>query len=138
MILKDKKKVVENKMEFGQERGWWERTGDRFYEKEEWRKVPTAKFRHYVDMAMNLLSVDLTSPQTEWFYSHVFSIPFYETYNPFAMVVGFASLDWQTRTLKEKQFKKMTNKYATQFQISAADVLRYGRKWQETWLKELE
>lgn len=125
-------------MEFGQERGWWQRTGDRLYEKEEWKKVPTEKFRHYVEMAMNIVSNDLTPVQTEWFYSHVFTIPSYETFNPFAVVLGFASVDWKTKKLDEQKVKQNSNKYASQFQIKPVDVVRYGRKWQDAWIKDLE
>lgn len=125
-------------MEFGQERGWWERTGDRLYEKEEWKKVPTEKFRHYVEMTMNIVSNELTPVQTEWFYSHVFNIPSYEIFNPFAVVLGFASLDWKTKKLDEQKVKQNINKHAGQFQIKPVDVVRYGRKWQGSWIKELE
>lgn len=123
-------------MEYGEERGWWERIGDRVYEKEEWKKIPTEKFRYYVNMAMSIVSPDLQKDQEEWFHSHVFQIPFYETYNPFATVLGYAVLDWKTKNLDEKRFKKLTDKYAKKFQITPADVLRYGQKWKTTWIHE--
>jgi hypothetical protein len=123
-------------MEFGQERGWWERTGDRTYEKEEWRKIPTERFRYYFYMARGIVSQDMPPQQTEWLEPHVFQIPSYETYNPFATVLGFASLDWDTKQLSEKRLKRMVEKHAKAFQLSGADVLRYGRKWQDDWVHE--
>lgn len=121
-------------MDFSEERGWWERTGDIMYEKEEWKKIPTERFQHYANITMNIVSTDMSQDQSEWLYSHVFSIPSYETYNPFAFILGFLVLDWNTKKLCEKRFKKITDKYTKQFEITAIDVLRYGRKWQDNWL----
>lgn len=124
-------------MDYGEERGWWERTGDILYEKEEWKKIPTERFQHYANMTINIVSPDLSPDQHVWLSSHIFTIPSYETYNPFAVVMGFLVLDWNTKLLSEKRFKKMSEKYAKRFQLTLADVLRYGRKWQESWLPEL-
>lgn len=117
-------------MEYGEERAWWERVGDRTYEKEEWKKIPTERFQNYATMTMNLVSPDLSSEQMEWFYGHVYHIPSYETMNPFATVLGFCCIDWKTKQLTTRLFKKMTDKYAKKLQITPADVLRYARKWQ--------
>lgn len=125
-------------MEFGEERGWWERTGDRVYEKEEWKKIPTERFQNYAVQTLNLVAPEMPQEQSEWLYSKLSNIPSYEIYNPFAVVLGFLSLDWDTKQVNEKRFKLVTSKYATKFQLTPADVLRYGRKWEGGWLKELD
>lgn len=125
-------------MEFGEERGWWERTGDRVYEKEEWKKIPTERFQNYAVQVMNLVVPEMPQEQSEWLYSKLSNIPSYETYNPFAVVLGFLSLDWDTKHISEKRFKMVASKYAPKFQLTPADVLRYGRKWEECWLKDLD
>lgn len=124
-------------MDYGEERGWWERTGDILYEKEEWKKIPTERFQHYANMTLHLISSDMSPEQYAWLSSHLVSIPSYETFNPFAVVLGFSVVDWNTKLLSEKRFKKMTEKYAKQLQLTLVDVLRYGRKWQDSWFPEL-
>lgn len=124
-------------MDYGEERGWWERTGDILYEKEQWKKIPTERFQHYANMTMNMVSSDMSQDQSVWLYSHIYTIPYYETFNPFAVVLGFLVLDWKTQLICGKRFKKITEKYAKKLQLTSTDVLRYGRKWQETWLPEL-
>lgn len=124
-------------MEFGEERGWWERTGDRIYEKEEWKKIPTERFQNYALQTLNLVAAMMPQEQSEWLYSNLTNIPQYEIYNPFAMVLGFASLDWDTKKIDEKNFKNVVSNEAPKLQLRPADVLRYGRKWQEGWLPEL-
>lgn len=124
-------------MEYGEERGWWERTGDRVYEKEEWKKIPTERFQNYATQTLNMVSVDMPQEQTDWLYSNLVNIPSYELYNPFALVLGFVTLNWETKKVEEKRFKMVVTKHATKVQITPADILRYGRKWQEQWLNEL-
>lgn len=123
-------------MEYGEERGWWERTGDRTYEKEEWRKIPTERFRYYVFRTLSIVSADMPSQQSEWLDPNVFQIPSYEIYNPDAVVLGFATLDWETKKISEKRLKKIIDKHVKKFKLTSADVLRYGRKWQDDWIHE--
>jgi hypothetical protein len=125
------------KMEYGEERGWMERTGDRMYEKEEWKKIPTERFMNYATQTLNILVPYMPQEQTEWLYSNLSNIPSYETYNPYATVLGFSTLDWKTKKINEKLFKTMTSKYASGLHINSADVLRYARKWEYSWLPEL-
>jgi hypothetical protein len=66
------------------------------------------------------------------------NIPSYETYNPFAIVLGALALDWKTKKVCEKRFKMTLTKYAKNLQITPADVLRYGRKWENDWIDELK
>jgi hypothetical protein len=124
-------------MEFGEERGWWERTGDRMYEKEEWKKIPTERFQNYATQTLNMVAVDMPQDQSEWLYSNLTNIPSYEIYSPFAVVLGFSTLDWNTKKVEEKRFKMVVSKYAAKLQMTPADILRYGRKWEGGWLDEL-
>lgn len=124
-------------MEYGEERGWWERTGDRIYEKEEWKRIPTERFKTYVMMTTNIVSQDLTSGQREWLINHITDVPSYENYNPFAFVLGYMSLDLEKKQISEKKFKKITDKYAKQLQTPPTSILRYARKWQSDWLLTL-
>lgn len=121
-------------MEYAEERGWWERVGDRTFEKEEWKKDPKERFRVYVNTALNIVASDLSPAQMDWFNARVFEIPSYETYNPFAVVLGFAVLD-KDHKANEKLFKKLADKHAKKFQLTPPDVLRYARKWQSDWSK---
>jgi hypothetical protein len=125
-------------MEYGEERGWWERTGDRIYDKEEWKKIPTERFQTYATNTLNLVSPDMPHDQNEWLRSQLSNIPSYETYNPFAIVLGALALDWKTKKVCEKRFKMTLTKYAKNLQITPADVLRYGRKWENDWIDELK
>lgn len=124
-------------MEFGEERGWWERTGDRMYEKEEWKKIPTERFQNYATQTLNMVAADMPQDQSEWLYSNLSNIPSYEIYNPFAVVLGFFTLDWNTKKVEEKRFKMVVSKFAAKLQMTPADILRYGRKWEGEWLDEL-
>ena len=121
-------------MEYAEERGWWERVGDRTFEKEDWKRDPVERFRVYVGTALNIVSSDLTRAQVDRFNARVFDIPSYETYNPFAVVLGFAVLDNDLKA-NEKRFKKLVDKHAKKFQLTPPDVLRYARKWQSDWSK---
>ena len=124
-------------MEYGEERGWWERTGDRIYEKEEWKKIPTERFQNYATQTLNMVAADMPQEQSEWLYSNLSNIPSYEVYNPFAVVLGFLALDWNTKKVDEKRFKMVVSKYAAKLQMTPADILRYGRKWEGEWVNEL-
>jgi hypothetical protein len=124
-------------MEFGEERGWWERTGDRIYEKEEWKKIPTERFQNYATQTLNMVAADMPQDQSDWLYGNLSNIPSYEVYNPFAVVLGFLVLDWDTKKVGEKRFQSMVAKYAAKLQMTPADILRYGRKWEMEWLHEL-
>lgn len=124
-------------MEFGEERGWWERTGDRIYEKEEWKKIPTERFQNYATQTLNMVAADMPQDQSEWLYANLSNIPSYEIYNPFAVVLGFFTLDWNTKKVEEKRFKMVVSKFAAKLQMTPADILRYGRKWEKGWLDEL-
>lgn len=121
-------------MEYGEERAWRERTGDRMYEKE--TKIPTERFQNYATMRLNLISPDMPQEQSEWLYSNMSNIPSYETYNPDATVLGFAVLDWNTKKISEKRLKMVLNRHTTA-PLTPADVLRYARKWQDSWIPEL-
>jgi len=125
-------------MEYGEERGWWERTGDRIYDKEEWKKIPTERFQTYATNTLNMVSPDMPHDQNEWLRSQLSNIHSYETYNPFAIVLGALALDWKTKKVCEKRFKMTLTKYAKNLQITPADVLRYGRKWENDWIDELK
>lgn len=122
-------------MEYGEERGWWERTGGRIYEREEWKKIPTERFQNYAEMAMEIVSVEMAPPQREWLASHIFLLPSYETHNPFATVLGFIAIEWSTKKLSHERFKKASNRYGARFKVRPSDILRYARKWQDSWLR---
>lgn len=124
-------------MEYGEERGWWERTGDRIYEKEEWKRIPTERFKTYVGMTTNIVSPDLSAEQREWLISHVMDIPSYENYNPFAFVLGYLTLDLDKKQVNDKKFKRIADKYSKQLQTPPSSILRYARKWQSDWLQLL-
>lgn len=124
-------------MEYGEERAWWERTGERIYEKEEWKKIPTERFYNYAIRTLNMVSDDMPDDQNDWIRSNITNIPFYETYNPFATILGALTLDWKKKKIDEKRFKMTITKYANKMQVKPTDVLRYGRKWQLEWLEKL-
>lgn len=127
-------------MEFGEERGWMDRTGDRIYDKEEWKKIPTERFQHEALYTLNIITPNMPQEQIEWMYSNLFKIPLYETYNPYSVVLGALALDWKTKKIDKDRFKMSITKYASKLgiKITPMDVLRYARKWEDEWLKEIE
>ena len=128
-------------MEYGEERGAYERIGDPMYEKEQWRKIPTERFQYNAKKIINIVFSDMSPNQRIWLESHLLNIPSYEVYNPVATILVFLVLDWNTKRLCEKRFKKITDKYMSRLKpekVRTEDVLRYGRKWQDSWIHSLD
>lgn len=121
-------------MEFGDEIKAFERVGGGFmYGRREF-KIPTEIFQDNAINAMDLVSSKMKTPQDQidWFVSNLTNIPSYETYNPYAVVLGFLAVSWSSKQIDKKRFKDAIS-HISGFKITSADVLRYSRKWQDEW-----
>lgn len=114
---------------------WRERTGDIIFEKAEWKKSPSDRFRFiamYSAEQTNLFSLK----QREWLESHLFQIPHWETLNPTCLVLGLACFD--KKDFSEEKFKKAiktVGKFPKNLGIRPMDVIRYAKAW-DRWFKE--
>lgn len=113
---------------------WKERTGDITYEKEEWRKNPSDRFRFFALYTAN--ESNLFSPkERDWLDNNLLKIPGWEHLNPVATVLGLACID--KKKFSEEKFKQAV-KTIPKFKkrnVRAIDIVRYAKAW-ERWHQE--
>lgn len=106
------------------------------YDKQDWRKIPTERFRLMVTDVLGKMDKRIMPDiKREWFDNHYMDIKDYATMNPGAMLFGLACIGWETKQLDHSHFKKVqtffdNNKtWIRQFGMTIVDVLRYARRW---------
>lgn len=129
-------------MEFAEERAFRERIGTVTFDSPEWKRIPTQRFQFISTDMMNKLD-DLTPAQRVWLETKMYHIPFYEHYNPIAMVLGFMCLSFDLKKITPHSFsigENLWKKYSSimkAYSISLLDLLRYARRW-ELWCQHLD
>jgi hypothetical protein len=119
----------------GLEINWKERIGDFTFEKAEWKKNPSDRFKFMALSAVvnsNLFSVK----QMDWVESNLFKIPEWEHLNPVALILGLASLE--NKEFSETKFQqsyRALSKFPKNVGVRSLDILRYAKAW-EIWFKE--
>jgi len=127
-------------MDIRKEWNYRDRMGDRTYDRHDWRKSPTERFRYIAGATLDRLDGLYTEKQKEWIENQFIRIPDYETLSPAALIFGFGCLDREKRVDKES-FDKMDRlwkkeaSWVRQFGLQQADILRYARRW-ELWFKD--
>jgi hypothetical protein len=120
------------------ERNYHERIGDIIHPKAEWKRIPTERFRITAQSIMDRLTDVLSAKDIEWLDIHLFTIPDYEFFNPIIIILGYACLDNQRQlsTTRFKEIEKVWKKNQSWIKpISLADIIRYGRRW-EQWFRD--
>lgn len=113
---------------------WKERTGDITYEKEEWRKNPSDRFRFFALFTATESNL-FSSKERDWLDNHLLDIPNWEHLNPILTVLGLACLE--KKRFSEEKFKqtvKASNKF-TKKGVRPIDIIRYTKAW-ERWFRE--
>jgi len=121
------------------ERGWRDRIGDMMFQKHEWKRVPTERFRMTVQSVLGKLTDVFSDREVEWLEARLYTIPHYERYNPVAIVLGYGCLEDHRLSparfaRMEKIFKKHYS-WIKPYAVSMMDVLRYARRW-DGWFQE--
>jgi len=106
------------------------------YDKQDWRRVPTERFRLMVTDVMGKMDKKLLPDEKrEWFDNHYMEIKDYPTMNPVAMLFGLACISWETKEMEPKLFRRVQDffdhhkMWVRQAGIQLVDVIRYGRYW---------
>lgn len=119
----------------GVEINWKERVGDVSYEKAEWKKNPTDRFR-FMAMTTVVNSNLFNAKQMDWIESRLFQIPGWEHLNPTATVLGLACLE--KKEFSEQKFQqasKALSKFPKNLGVRPLDIIRYAKAW-ENWFKQ--
>lgn len=121
------------------ERAWRERTGDIVFNKQEWKRIPTERFRMTVQSVLGKLIEVYSEREMDWLDNNLYSVPNYERYNPVAIILGFGCIE--DRKISIARFQKMEkvwkkNQYwIKSYGVTLMDIIRYARRW-EGWYTE--
>ena len=136
-ILKRKEK--KKRMDIREEWNFRDRTGDRSYEKQNWKKTPLERFQSIVSLALD--KVPLSDTQREWVETRTSRMPSYEDLNPVALVLGYVCIDQSSKKMTREKFQstdrflKKNQSWIRSFSVLPIDIVRYARQW-ERWLRD--
>jgi hypothetical protein len=125
-------------MNLGLERNYRDRIGDISYEKMDWKKVPSERFRRNMEEVVLKMNTIIPEETLRWLENHYMDLKEYTRYNAAAIVVGLGCIQWSDKKISKKRFEHMDKTlrrhqaWFKAYDVTRIDMLRYARMW-EHW-----